>query len=157
MMQQENYFILKTGTIDFSTTSPFQTMSLNNKGNIKLSRAQRKLRNVMIRSSHSRNSLFCFICKKMFNITSQHTSGQFKWLCNCVSPYRIQVQYGSHYFREQKKESFIITTVVINSGYLKMWAHNAEKLNCKMHNNVWEIPDKKEAGQKLSYSPQPVK
>jgi len=25
-----------------------------------------------------------------------------------------------------------------------------------MHNNVWEIPDKKEAGQKLSYSPQSV-
>lgn len=97
----------------------------------------------MIRSSHSCNSLFCFICKKMFNIISQYTSGQFKWLCNCVSPYCIQVQYNRHYFSEQKKESFIIIAVVNNSGYLKVWAHNAEKLNCKMHHNIWEIPDKK--------------
>jgi len=34
MMKQENYFTLKMGTIDFSTISPLQTISLNNKGNI---------------------------------------------------------------------------------------------------------------------------
>jgi len=45
-MEQENYVTLKMGTIDFSTTSPLQTMSLNKKGNIKLSRSPWKWRNV---------------------------------------------------------------------------------------------------------------
>jgi hypothetical protein len=31
-----------------------------------------------------------------------------------------QVLHDRHHFNEQNKESFIITTVVINSGYLKM-------------------------------------
>jgi len=60
-----------------------------------------------------------------------------------VCHHTVQVQYDRHYFSEQNKESFIIITVVSNSGYLKMWAHNAEKLNCKMHHNIWEIPHKK--------------
>jgi len=30
-----------------------------------------------------------------------------------------------------------------------VWVHNAEKLNCKMHHNVWEIPDKKRSSAEV--------
>jgi len=56
----------------------------------------------------------------MFNITSQHTSGQSKWYATVCHHTIYKYSTTDIILVNRKKESFIIITVVINSGYLKM-------------------------------------